>query len=124
MAELLAGVRKHIEHRLDEPAALRALTLRAAEILCVDDVLGSIEAGKVANIVLREPGADDRPISLETRVRHVFVDGLHFEVETAPAETRQIADNLRDAVEGVSVVQMIGRIVVLHRPFPEEPDEG
>jgi len=44
-------------------------------------------------------------------------------LESAPAETRDIADTLRDAVEGSSVVQMIGRTVVLHRPFPEEPDE-
>jgi len=42
-------------------------------------------------------------------------------LETAPAETREIADELETSVAGSSVVQVIGRTIVLYRPDPEEP---
>lgn len=43
-------------------------------------------------------------------------------LESAPGSPAEIADQLRDGIEGVSVVQVIGRIVVLHRPLPEKED--
>lgn len=56
---------------LSSEAALRALTLSAAELLGVDQQLGSIENGKVANLVV----TDGDLFTEKTRVRYVFVDG-------------------------------------------------
>ena len=40
--------------------------------------------------------------------------------ENAPAPANEIADQLRDGIEDASVVQVIGRVIVLHRPLPKE----
>jgi imidazolonepropionase-like amidohydrolase len=51
--------------------ALQAVTLDAAKILNVDDRYGSLEPGKVADLVLY----DGDPFEHATHVTHVFVDG-------------------------------------------------
>ena len=56
---------------LSREDAVRALTLSPAEIFGVADRLGSIEKGKIANLVVtRGELFDDR-----TRVEMVFIDG-------------------------------------------------
>ena len=75
--DFLAGVRKAIERGLPREAALRAVTLGAAEALGVADRLGSLEAGKIANVVAWA----GEPLTKEAKVRMVFVDGLLFEPE-------------------------------------------
>jgi len=56
---------------LDPEAALRALTLGAAEILGLDDRVGSIEAGKWANLIV----TDGDPLEVRTAMRHVIIRG-------------------------------------------------
>jgi hypothetical protein len=75
------NVREAIAAGLSEEAALAAVTTTAAEILGVDAVLGSVEAGKIANLVV----ATGPPFGEDTQVRHVFVDGHHSEVEERQA---------------------------------------
>ncbi|MDH3734797.1 MAG: amidohydrolase family protein [Gemmatimonadota bacterium] len=75
-------VRDAIDNGLAEEAALRALTISPARIYGVDQVLGTVETGKIANLVVT-----DGPIFDEgTKVRMVFVDGHRFEesVEERP----------------------------------------
>ena len=50
-AQLPAGIQKAIEKGLPRDVALAAVTLRAAEVLGVADRTGSLEAGKIANVV-------------------------------------------------------------------------
>jgi cytosine/adenosine deaminase-related metal-dependent hydrolase len=56
---------------LDPDAAVRALTLSAAEILGVDDKLGSLEVGKIANVVV----PPDHLCQVTSAFKHVFVGG-------------------------------------------------
>ncbi len=56
-------------HGLD--ATLRALTLDAAQILGVADEIGSLEAGKSADLVLWET----HPLGTWGETRRVIVDG-------------------------------------------------
>ena len=58
-------------HGLDEAATLRALTLDAAQILGVADEIGSLEAGKSADLVLWE----NHPLGTWGETRRVIVDG-------------------------------------------------
>lgn len=51
--------------------ALKAVTIVPAEILGVDDQLGSIEEGKSATLFV----ADGDPFETKTQVIHVFIDG-------------------------------------------------
>lgn len=74
--DIFKSVRKATAAGLPSDAALRAFTLDAAEILGVSDRLGSIEPGKIANLVV----ADGDLFGEKTKVKHVFVDGRHFEI--------------------------------------------
>jgi imidazolonepropionase-like amidohydrolase len=72
--DILRNAKKSIDAGLSADAALRALTLDAADILGVADRLGSIEPGKIANLVVTTGDIfGDR-----TQVKMVFVDGRRF----------------------------------------------
>ncbi|MEM1179631.1 MAG: amidohydrolase family protein [Acidobacteriota bacterium] len=60
-----------VAHGLSADAALAALTLNPARILGVDDRLGTVEAGKVANLIV----VDGDPLEITTHVRHLIIDG-------------------------------------------------
>jgi imidazolonepropionase-like amidohydrolase len=78
--DFLAGVRKAIERGLPREAALRAVTLDAAFALGVADRMGSLEAGKIANVV----AWSGDPLTKEAKVKMVFVDGRLYEPEDRP----------------------------------------
>ena len=71
MSELMANVAKVIENGLSTTDALRAFTIWPATILGVENQLGSIESGKIANLTITRGDLFDR----NTRVVHVFIDG-------------------------------------------------
>lgn len=75
MADYFANAGKAIENGLSRDAAIRAMTLGAAEILGVEKTLGSIETGKVANLVVIKGDLFGR----DKFASHIFVDGRHFE---------------------------------------------
>lgn len=77
--DMLKNVKKAIDAGLAPEAALRALTLSAAEIYGVSDRLGSIEIGKIANLVV----TDGDLFSEKTKIKYVFVDGRKFEIREA-----------------------------------------
>jgi Amidohydrolase family len=69
--DIQRAVKKAMDNGLSREDAIRAMTLSPAEIYGVADRLGSIEKGKMANLVVtRGDLFDDR-----TRVEMVFVDG-------------------------------------------------
>jgi imidazolonepropionase-like amidohydrolase len=74
--DFLANVRKTIAAGLPRATALEALTIRPAEIAGVAEQLGSIEAGKIANLVV----ARGEPLAEGTQLRMVFVDGIRHDV--------------------------------------------
>lgn len=74
--EVLPAVRRAVAQGLAEEAAVRALTLAPAEIFGVADRLGSVEEGKIANLVVTDGGLLDE----DMRVAVVFVDGEMFEM--------------------------------------------
>jgi hypothetical protein len=76
VADIRRHTRKAIEAGLSADAALRAFTWNAAEILGVSDRLGSIEAGKIANLVV----TDGDIFGERTKVKMVFVDGRKYEI--------------------------------------------
>jgi imidazolonepropionase-like amidohydrolase len=67
-----------IAYGLDRDAALRAVTLDAARTWGVDARLGSLEAGKDADLVVWSGD----PFELTTRAEHVFIAGREMSMET------------------------------------------
>lgn len=78
--DFFANASKSVENGLSKDAALRAMTLSAAEILGVDNRLGSIETGKIANLVVSRGDI----LSKDKTITHVFVDGKLFEQKEKP----------------------------------------
>ena len=74
--DVIKAAKKSVDAGLAPDAALRALTLSAAEIFGVSDRLGSIENGKIANLVV----TDGDLFEEKTKIKMVFVDGRKFEV--------------------------------------------
>lgn len=71
MTDLMANVSRVIENGLSSADAVRAFTIWPAEIFGVANQLGSIEAGKIANLTVTRGDLFDR----NSRVAHVFIDG-------------------------------------------------
>ena len=72
--DLQRAIKKAIDNGLSREDALRALTLSPAEIYGVQDRLGSIEKGKIANLVVTKGEIfDDR-----TKIQFVLVDGNKY----------------------------------------------
>jgi hypothetical protein len=74
---------------LEPDAAIRALTLDAARILGVDREVGSIEAGKIANLIV----VRGDPTELRSQLRHLVLAGRDVPLDTTPTElfTRYMA---------------------------------
>ena len=80
----LSNAEEATENGLSKMDALRAMTLDAAEILGVEKQLGSIEEGKIANLVVsRGDIFDDKKL-----ITHVFVDGKLFEQKEKPKDEK------------------------------------
>jgi imidazolonepropionase-like amidohydrolase len=84
--EFVRNVGRAVREGLAADAALRALTADAARIAGAGDRLGTLEKGRIANVLVTEGDLfDDR-----MKVKHVFVDGRMVNIEDipAPAERR------------------------------------
>lgn len=57
---------------LPRDVALRAITLAPAQILGLDDLVGSIEPGKLANLVVSRGD----PLEIRSAITHVFIKGV------------------------------------------------
>ncbi|MGI8989356.1 MAG: amidohydrolase family protein [Bryobacteraceae bacterium] len=73
--DVLKAAKKAIDAGLSAADALRAMTLSPAEIYGIADRLGSIDKGKIANLVV----ADGDLFEDKTKVKYVFIDGNKFE---------------------------------------------
>jgi len=67
---------------LSHDDAIKALTLDAARILGVDSQVGSIDAGKVANLVV----LTGDPLEIRSQIRHVVVAGRDVPLDNSQVE--------------------------------------
>ena len=81
----LRNAAKAVKAGLPEDAAVRALTINAATIAGVADRLGSIERGKIANLVVTDGNVFDE----KTAIKQVYVDGRPVTVGEAAVGGRQ-----------------------------------
>lgn len=71
-----------VAHGLSPERAERAVTLGAAEILGIDDQVGSLQVGKVANLIV----TSDSPIQVTSGVTHMFIRGEPVELSSMQTE--------------------------------------
>ncbi|HEX7706162.1 MAG TPA: amidohydrolase family protein [Thermoanaerobaculia bacterium] len=89
--DFLPGIRKAMENGLTHDEALRATTIAPARIFGFERQLGSIERGKIANLVV----SDRRIFEKDAKVTRLFVDG------------REIRLPREDAAPGISAASPI-----------------
>jgi hypothetical protein len=75
----MEGIRKAIENGLPEEKALQALTTEAAKFMRLERALGTVEPGKIANLILVE----GELFAEDAKVKFVFADGKKFEIKEA-----------------------------------------
>jgi imidazolonepropionase-like amidohydrolase len=69
--DFLKNAQKTVTNGLSKEAALRALTLNAATLAGAGDRLGSLDRGKIANVIVTEGDLFDE----KTAIKYVFVNG-------------------------------------------------
>jgi imidazolonepropionase-like amidohydrolase len=79
--DFVRNAAKAVQAGLPEDAAIRALTINAAAIAGVGDRLGSLEKGKIANLIVTDGSLFDE----KTTVKRVFVEGWPVSIDTTAA---------------------------------------
>jgi imidazolonepropionase-like amidohydrolase len=80
--DIPANLRRMIAAGLTEDAALAALTTNPAQLLGVSDRMGTVDNGKMANLVI----TDKSYFNEKAKVRYVFVDGRMYKMEVKEAK--------------------------------------
>jgi len=83
--ELLRNAARAVKEGLAPDAALRALTIDAATIAGAAETLGSLEPGKMANVVVTNGDLFEE----KTKIVHVFVAGRMVTLDDAPQTERR-----------------------------------
>lgn len=87
-SDVRAHLGRMIKAGLTEDQALAALTTNPAKMLGIDQVAGTVEKGKIANLVVT-----DKPYFAEgSNVRYVIVDGMPYEYEVKKKKKKGAAD--------------------------------
>ncbi len=107
--DIFKSVKKATDAGLSPDAALRALTLDAADILGLGDRMGSIAPGKIANLVV----TDGDIFGEKTKVKDVFVDGnwfaIHEEVPPPKSDDQKPADEDEAGAAASRETEGVGR---------------
>lgn len=83
--DIQANLRRMIEAGLPAETALAALTTHPAKMLGLEDQLGTVSTGKIANLVV-----SDKPFFEEkSQIRYVFVDGHPFKMEVKKKKAKK-----------------------------------
>ena len=107
ISDFVANAAKTTENGLSKDDALRAFTIRSAEIFGVADRLGSIETGKIANLTVMRGDLFDR----NSRVTHVFIDGRPVDLRPVTAGAGQ-AGNIASGAWALAVDLGQGELAV------------
>jgi len=76
-AEFWENLRRVVRAGLPREAALQGLTLAPARILGVERQMGTVEAGKLANLVVMTADFTDP----KSKARYLFIDGKKLDLE-------------------------------------------
>jgi imidazolonepropionase-like amidohydrolase len=80
--DFLKNAAKAVKAGLAPDAAIRALTINAATIAGAAERVGSLERGKIANLIV----TDGDLFGEKTTIKHVFIDGRPVRIEEPSAE--------------------------------------
>lgn len=94
LSDFLPNVRKAIEHGLTETAALKALTNTPAQLLKVEDQVGSLKKGMLANFIVTSGKLFDE----KTMIHQNWIQGQPFELKSL--DIRDFSGNYSLSING------------------------
>jgi imidazolonepropionase-like amidohydrolase len=89
-ADILKNIQTAIKAGLPAEEVLKAMTVRPAKYLGIEEMVGSLEPGKIANVVL----ASGKLFDEKTTVKRVFVEGNSFEVQQPSPKAKPTTLNI------------------------------
>lgn len=94
--KVMGNMRTIIEHGLSENDALAALTINSAQLLGIADVAGTLEGGKLGNMIVSNGPLFDE----KTQIKYVFVDGdkYSYEIKEKKAADEGGSNDVADVV--------------------------
>ncbi len=95
-SDIRANLRRMIEAGLSEDAALASLTTSPAKLLGISAMAGTIERGKMANLIV----TDTTYFKEKANIKYVFVDGKKYKQEVKKKKDKKEGD--KDAVIDLS----------------------
>ena len=90
--KIKANVMIMIENGLSESDALAALTTSPASLLGIDNVTGTVEKGKIANIMVSTAPY----FTKDSQIKYMFVDGDKYDLEVKDKKALATANNTAD----------------------------
>jgi imidazolonepropionase-like amidohydrolase len=94
LSDFLPNVRKAIENGLSESSALKALTTTPAQLLKMDNQVGSLKKGMLANFIITSGKLFDE----KTTIHQNWVQGQPFYIK--PLDTKDFSGNYNLTVNG------------------------
>jgi hypothetical protein len=84
--DLKKNIQRMIKAGLSEQYALAALTTHPAKMLGMSNILGTVEKGKIANLVVtQKPYFDEK-----SSIKYVFIDGKKYDYSSPPKKPNDI----------------------------------
>ena len=87
-----------VRHGLSEARAIYSITLGAAEMLGIDDRLGSIEAGKRATLII----TDGSPLEVTTHIEMALIDGRIIDLSS---KQTKLSEKYREKYRQLGLIQ-------------------
>jgi imidazolonepropionase-like amidohydrolase len=120
LTDFFINAQKAVDNGLTRDAAIRAMTLGSAEVLGIDDRLGSIDKGKIANIVMVRGDVFGR----DRFVSRTFVDGKMFEQREQPRRENGPRGNAQSAPAATPAVANVAGNYSVNIDIPGQPLTG
>lgn len=94
-ADLMKNLKVMMANGLTEQGAMAALTTNPANILGISKFAGTIEKGKMANLVV----TTDSLFKDDSQIKHVVVDGFVYNYELAAKKKAEVAREKKDSLK-------------------------
>jgi len=104
--DIKKNIRRLIDNGLSENAALAALTINPAQMFGISDLVGTVEVGKIANLVV----TDNPYFDQKSSIKYVFVDGIKYDYSSKPKKDNKSTEGEKFVGTWTYAVEIPGSI--------------
>lgn len=105
-SDIKKNIKKLIDNGLSEQAALASLTTYPAQLLGISKLAGTVEKGKIANLVITEKSYFDEKSS----IKYVFVDGDKYDFSLKPKKDSKPSEVAKHTGTWTYIIEVPGSV--------------